>query len=94
MTEVYEYTSAPWRRGILNMSRGTKSKVVPREKGLPSQDESGSGDIKIADLFRMINERFDKQHKRFKEETDSRFEILILCFEDLSRPPRAYRASS
>ncbi|CAM9158667.1 unnamed protein product, partial [Ascophyllum nodosum] len=28
VTEVYENTSAPWRRGILSMSRGTKSKAA------------------------------------------------------------------
>ena len=54
VTEVYEYTSATWRRGILNMSRGTKSKIVPGEKGCPSQDESGSGGMKIVDLFWML----------------------------------------
>ena len=50
MTEVYEYTSAPRRRGILSMSRGIKNKAIFGEKGSPLQDESGSGDMKIADL--------------------------------------------
>ena len=75
MTEVYEYTSAPWRRGILDMSRSTKSKAARREKGSQSQDESGFGDMKIADLFRMMNERFDEQNI-FKEEIDSRLEAF------------------
>ena len=52
------------------MPRGTKSKAVSGEKGSPSQDESAFGDMKIADLFRMMNARFGKQ-KRFKEEMDS-----------------------
>ena len=75
MAEVYEYTRAPWRRGIHNiMLRATKSKTVFGEKGSPPQDESGSEDMKIADLFQMISERLDEQYKRFKEEMDSRFE--------------------
>ena len=74
MTEVCEYTSAPWSRGILDVSGGTKSKAVSREKGSPSQDELRSGGMKIADLFLMMNERFDEQ-KRFKEEMDSQKDI-------------------
>ena len=35
----------------LDMSCGTKSKAVSGEKGSRSQDESRSGDMKIADLF-------------------------------------------
>ena len=57
------------------MSRGTKSKAVSGEKGSPSQDESESGDMKIADLLRMMNERFGGQ-KRFKENMNSRFEAF------------------
>ena len=81
--EVYDYTSAPRRRGILDMSRGTKSKAVSEEKGSPPQDESGSGEMKIADLFRILNSRFDEQEKRFnnrfdeqEKRSDSRFEAL------------------
>ena len=37
VTEVYEYSSAPWRWGILDMSRGTKSKAVSGEQGSPPQ---------------------------------------------------------
>ena len=51
MTEVYDYTSAPWRRGILDMSRGTKSKAVSEK-------------MEIADYFRMLNSRLDEQEKR------------------------------
>ena len=72
VTEVYDYTSAPWRRGILDMSRGTKSKAVSGEKGSPSRDESGSEKMEIADCFRMLNSRLDEQEKR----SDSRFEAL------------------
>ena len=79
VAEVYDYTSAPRRRGILDMSRGTKSKAVFREKASPPQDESGSGDMKIADHFWMLSERmgsrFDEQETRFQE-MDSRFEAL------------------
>ena len=57
------------------MSRDTKIKAVSGEKGSQSQNESRSGDIKNADLFRMMNERFDEQ-KKFKEEMDSRFEAF------------------
>ena len=61
------------------MSRGTKSKTVSREKCSLPQGESGSGYIKIADLFQMLSERmdirFDEQEKRF-EEMDSRFEAF------------------
>ena len=67
VTEVYDYTSAPRRRGILDMSRGAKSKAVFGEKGSSPQDEPGSGEMKIADLFRILNSRFDEQEKRFKE---------------------------
>ena len=76
MTEVYEYTSASRRRGILDMSRGTNNKAVSWEKGSPPQDESGPGDMKIADLFRMISKRLDGQENVFKEEMDSRFEAF------------------
>ena len=75
MTEVYDYTSAPRRRGILDTSRSTKSKTVSGERGSPPQDESGSREIKTADLFRMLNSRFDEQEIRFKE-MDSRFEAF------------------
>ena len=34
MTEVYENTSIPWRRGIPDVSRGTKSKVVSAKRAL------------------------------------------------------------
>ena len=54
------------------MSRGTKSKAVSGEKGSPPHDEYGSGEMKIADLLRMLNSRFDEQEKR----SDSRFEAL------------------
>ena len=46
-------------------------KAVSGEKGSPLQDESGSGDMKIADLFRMLCEhidiRFDQQEKKLDE---------------------------
>ena len=77
--EVYGYTSAPWRWAILDMSRGTKSKAVSGEKGSPPQDASGSGEMKIADLFRMLNSHFDEQQEK---RSDSRFEALQ---EDLLR---------
>ena len=52
------------------MSRGTKSKAVSWEKGSPIQDKSGSGDMKIADLFRVLSEpmdsRFEMQDKKFE----------------------------
>ena len=60
-TEVFEYTSVPWRRGILDVSRGTRSKAASVEKNSSPQHESGSGDMKMADFFRMVNERFDEQ---------------------------------
>ena len=63
---IYEYTSEPWRRTILDMSRGNKSKAVSGEKGSPPQDESGSGDLKIAERFRMMKERFQKQDNKFE----------------------------
>ena len=79
VTEVYDYTSAPRRRGILDMSRGTKGKTVSGEKGSPPQDKSGSGEMKMVDLYRMLCERmdnrFDEQDKRSKE-NNSRFEAL------------------
>ena len=77
------------------MSRGTKSKSVSGEKGSSPQDESRFGEMKIADLFRMLNSRFDEQEKR-SEERDSRFEALQedlkntnQCLEELQlRVPR------
>ena len=75
VTEVCDYTSAFWRRGILDMSRGIKSKAVSGEKNSPSQDKSGSGDMRFADLFRMMIEGFDEQN-RFNEEIDSNFEAF------------------
>ena len=68
--EIYEYTSAPWRRGIVDVSRGTKSKAGSGKKGSPPQDESGSRGMKTADLFQMLSERVDShfeiQNKKFK----------------------------
>ena len=83
MTEVYDYTSAPWRRGILDVSRDTKSKAVSGEKGSPPQDESESGKMEMADYFRMLNSRLDEREKRFnnrfdeqEKSSDSHFEVL------------------
>ena len=42
-----------------------EDKTVSGEKGSPPQDESGSGDRKIADLFWMLSERMDS---RFDEQ--------------------------
>ena len=42
------------------MSHGPKRKAVSKGKGFPPQGESVSGDVKAADLFRVI-EGFDKQ---------------------------------
>ena len=76
VTEVCDYTtSALWRGGILDMSRGIKSKAVSGEKDSLSQDKSGSGDMRFADLFRMMIEGFDEQN-RFNEEIDSHFEAF------------------
>ena len=65
------------------MSRGTKSKVVSGGKGSPPQDESGSGNMEMADYFRMLNSRLDEQEKRFnnrfdeqEKRSDSRYEAL------------------
>ena len=47
-----------------------EDKAVSGEKGSPPQDESGSGDMKIADLFRMLSEhmgsRFAIQDNKFE----------------------------
>ena len=86
MTEVYEYTSAPWRRAILDISRGTKTKAISGEKGSPPLDKSGSGYMKITALFRMLSERrdirFDKKEKRFNE-MDSRFDEQKKRFKEM-----------
>ena len=63
------------------MSRGIKSKAIFGEKGSPPQDESESGDMKNADLFRVVSERLDEQDKRFKEEMGNRFETQDKKFE-------------
>ena len=57
------------------MLRGIKSKAVSGEKDFPSQDKSGSGDTRFADLFRMKTEGFDEQN-RFNEKMDSQFEAF------------------
>ena len=75
VTEVCDYTGALWRRGILDMLRGIKSKAVSGEKDFPSEDKSGSGDMRFADLFRMKTESFDKQN-RFNEGMGSHFEAF------------------
>ena len=49
-----------------------ENKVISGEKGSPPQDESGSGDLKIADLFRMLCERMDSHF----EIQDKKFEAL------------------
>ena len=56
------------------MPRGTKRKqAVTEVKDSTPRDKSRSGDIKIADLFRMIPEGFEKQKKKFQE-INSHFE--------------------
>ena len=75
VTDVCDYTSALWRPGILDMLRGIKNKAVSGEKDSPSQDKSGSGDMRFADLFRMMIEGFDEQN-RFNEEIDSHFDAF------------------
>ena len=81
MTEVYDYTSVPGRRGTLDMSRGTKSKAVFGEKGSLPQDEPGSGKMEMADYFRVLKSCLDEQEKRFnnrfdeqEKRSDNRFE--------------------
>ena len=48
-----------------------KNKAVSKEKGSPPPDESWSGDMKIAGLFRVlcehIDSRFDQQKKKLDE---------------------------
>ena len=54
------------------MSRGMKSKApVSGEKVSPSQDESESGKMEMADYFRMmLNSRLDEREKRFTNRFD------------------------
>ena len=49
-----------------------ENKVVSGEKDSPPQDESGSGDMKIVDLFRMLCKRIDSHF----EIQDKEFEAL------------------
>ena len=76
------------------MSRGTKSKAVSGEKGSPPQDECGTGDLKISDLFRMLSESFDEHNKNCEalqediKNTSQRLEELQLrvprsCLADM-----------
>ena len=58
------------------MSRGTKSKAVSEGKDSPPQDESGSGDIKMADHFRMITQSVKKPNDNFQA-MDSHFEDFV-----------------
>ena len=65
------------------MSRGTKSKAVSREKGSPPQVEARSGDMKIADRFRMLSERADsrfvtqdKKHEALQEDIKNKNQRL------------------
>ena len=48
-----------------------ENNAVSGKKGSPPQDKPGSGDMKIADLFRMLcelkNSRFDQQEKKLNE---------------------------
>ena len=48
-----------------------ENNAVSGKRGSPPQDESGSGDMKIANLFRMlcehIDSRFDQQEKKMDE---------------------------
>ena len=60
--------------------------AVSGEKGFSPQDESGSEEMKIADIFRMLKSRFEEQEKMFNnhfdeqekrlKEMDSRFEAF------------------
>ena len=49
-----------------------ENKAVSGEKGSPPQDEPGSGDMKIADRFRMLCDRMDNHF----EIQDTKFEAL------------------
>ena len=46
-----------------------ENKAVSGKKGSPPQDESGYGDMKIADLFRILCERMDSS---FDKKGDSK----------------------
>ena len=65
VTEVYDHTNVCPGAGVSSMSHCIKNKDVSEGKGSSPQDVSGFGDIKTADLFRMITEDFEKRNKKF-----------------------------
>ena len=51
-----------------------ENKAISGKKGSLLQDESGSGDMKIADLFQMLRELIDSRFDQQKKKLDSLFD--------------------
>ena len=64
------------------------NKDVSGKKGSPPQDKSESGDMKIADLFRILCERMDsrldKQEMIFKE-MDRKLDVVAEDWRSIDR---------
>ena len=69
------------------MSRGTKSKAVSGEKGSPPYEESGSVNMKMMNRFRIVKERFDKQHKSLKTKWNAASKNKIRSWKHSIRRP-------
>ena len=69
----------PRRRGYRIMP-WMENNAVSGGKGSPPQDESGSGDMKIADLFQMLCELIDSRFDQHKKKLDSLFDQQEKCW--------------
>ena len=59
-----------------------EGEAVPEGNGpVPQQDEFGYGEPTLADVYRLFEERFDKQQKRM----DSFFDGITSCFDRWNR---------
>ena len=59
-----------------------ESEAVPEGDGpVPQQEEFGFGEPTLADVYRLFEERFDKQQKRM----DSFFDGMYSCFDRWNR---------
>ena len=77
----------PRRRGYSIMP-WMENNAVSGEKGLPPQDESGSGDMKIADLFQMLCELIDSRFDQHKKKLDSLFDQQEKMLDEIMKMTR------
>ena len=60
-----------------------ESEAVPEGNGSVPQQEFGSGETTLTDVYRLLEERFDKQQERMH----SFFDGMTSCFDRWNKKP-------